>query len=255
MLYLIGLGLGPDGISVLGLKILKKCDKIYMEQYTSISQTELNSLKSELKTEIIPLDRKTVEETDLLIRESQKHSVAFLIPGDPLVATTHSSLLAEARKNQTPVQIIHSSSIYSAVAETGLQLYKFGKTTTLPFPDKEYENYKPTSPYETIQSNLQNNSHTLILLDIQVTQNKQNYMTIQEALPILKDLESKLKKKLFTSKTKIVAISHLGQSNQLIKYNTMETLNKTNFGPALHCLIYPAKDLHFQEKELLETYS
>ena len=255
MLYLIGLGLGPGGISVHGLKTLKKCDKVYLEQYTSIPQSDLSKLKSETKKEIIPLHRETVEETDLLLRESKNLSVAFLIPGDPLVATTHSSLLLEARKSKIPTTVIHSSSIYSAVSETGLQLYKFGKTTTIPFPDESSPDYRPTSPYEAIQSNLQSGLHTLILLDIQVTPEKQKYMTIRDAIGVLCDLESRLKEKLFTPKTKMVGLSQLGQPNQLIKYAPVSQLKKTNFGPAPHCLIYPAGDLHFQEKGLLETYS
>lgn len=251
MLYLIGLGIGPEGLSVRSLKTLKKCDRVYLEKYTSIPQTDLAKLKPELKAEIIPLDRKTVEETDLLIRESRNLMVAFLVPGDPLVATTHASLLLEARKSGISVKILHSSSIYSAVAETGLQLYKFGKATTVPFPQ---ENYEPTSPYEAIESNLKQGCHTLILLDIQVTQNKQRYMKVQDALEALLTLESRLKKKLFTNKTMLVALSQLGQPSQLIKYDTIPALKKTNFGPAPHCLIYPANELHFQEKELLETY-
>lgn len=37
MFYLIGLGLGDSkDITVRGLEIVKKCDKVYLEAYTSI---------------------------------------------------------------------------------------------------------------------------------------------------------------------------------------------------------------------------
>lgn len=37
MFYLIGLGLGdPKDITVKGLEIIKKCDRVYLEAYTSI---------------------------------------------------------------------------------------------------------------------------------------------------------------------------------------------------------------------------
>lgn len=37
MLYLIGLGLGDvTDITVKGLNIVKKCDEVYLEQYTSL---------------------------------------------------------------------------------------------------------------------------------------------------------------------------------------------------------------------------
>lgn len=37
MFYIIGLGLGdPKDITVKGLEIIKKCDKVFLESYTSI---------------------------------------------------------------------------------------------------------------------------------------------------------------------------------------------------------------------------
>lgn len=37
MFYLIGLGLGdPKDVTVKGLEIIKKCDRVYLEAYTSI---------------------------------------------------------------------------------------------------------------------------------------------------------------------------------------------------------------------------
>lgn len=37
MLYLIGLGLGdPTDITVKGLEIIKQCDHVYLEAYTSV---------------------------------------------------------------------------------------------------------------------------------------------------------------------------------------------------------------------------
>ena len=34
MLYIIGLGLNFDGISKFGLGVVKKCKKVYLENYT-----------------------------------------------------------------------------------------------------------------------------------------------------------------------------------------------------------------------------
>ena len=34
MLYLIGLGLNEKGISLEGLEVIKKCRKVYLEEYT-----------------------------------------------------------------------------------------------------------------------------------------------------------------------------------------------------------------------------
>lgn len=45
MLYFVGLGLGDEAdITVKGLNIIKNCDKIYLESYTSIISVELPKL-------------------------------------------------------------------------------------------------------------------------------------------------------------------------------------------------------------------
>lgn len=45
MLYLIGLGLGDcKDISVKGLEIVKKCDRVYLEAYTSTLTVGIDSL-------------------------------------------------------------------------------------------------------------------------------------------------------------------------------------------------------------------
>jgi diphthine synthase len=37
MLYLIGLGLGdPSDLTLKGLEIIKKCERVYLESYTSL---------------------------------------------------------------------------------------------------------------------------------------------------------------------------------------------------------------------------
>jgi diphthamide biosynthesis methyltransferase len=47
MFYLIGLGLGDvKDITVKGLEIIKKCDRVYLEAYTSILTTGKDNLVS-----------------------------------------------------------------------------------------------------------------------------------------------------------------------------------------------------------------
>ena len=46
MLYLIGLGLGNEkDITVNGLKAVKECDVVYLENYTSKLQCDLSKLE------------------------------------------------------------------------------------------------------------------------------------------------------------------------------------------------------------------
>ena len=62
MLYLIGLGLADvDDLTVKGLRIIKTCQKVYLETYTTILQIDQKTLEEHLGIEIIPADRETVE--------------------------------------------------------------------------------------------------------------------------------------------------------------------------------------------------
>ena len=87
MLYFIGLGLGDaKDITVRGLEIVKMCDKVYLESYTSI----LTCGKEELekfygRTDLIVADRDLVEKfaEQEMLDESATKNVAFLVVGDP----------------------------------------------------------------------------------------------------------------------------------------------------------------------------
>ena len=57
-LYLIGIGLyGVKDISVRGLEIVKSCDYIFMEYYTSILGVDVDELSKFYEKEIILSDR------------------------------------------------------------------------------------------------------------------------------------------------------------------------------------------------------
>jgi diphthine synthase len=63
------------------------------------------------------------------------------------------------------VRIIHNASILTAIGATGLQLYRYGETVSLPFFT---EKWKPYSYYDKVVSNRALGLHTLVLLDIKV---------------------------------------------------------------------------------------
>lgn len=239
MLYLIGLGLSWKDLSLKALEALQKCDKIYLETYTSLSDFSKLQLERLLGKKIEALNRKQVEETKPFLKQGLK-DVALLIYGDPLAATTHLEILQEAKKKKIKTQIIHSSSILTVVAETGLQLYKFGKTASIPIPEK---NFNPKSFYDILKENQKIGAHTLFLLDLKPERNK--YLTVKQAIRILIKLGLK-------ESTKCIACARLGQPNQVIKYTTAKKLQKINFGKPPYCLIVPAK-LNFKEEEFLRS--
>ena len=67
VLFLIGLGLGAvDDITVRGLNIVKKCEKVYLESYTSVLSYGYGVDKSQLEEfygrEVLEADRAFVEQ-------------------------------------------------------------------------------------------------------------------------------------------------------------------------------------------------
>ena len=239
MLYIIGLGLHDErDLTLKALDILQKCHKIYAEFYTNIWQGDITKLEKMIKNNIIILEREKVE-SEFLIKESNSQDIALLVPGDPLSATTHFELIALARQNNIKYEIIHAPSIYTAIAETGLQLYKFGRSTTLPRMQKGFE---PTSPYDVIQSNKKLGYHTLVLLDIG--------MTAIEGLQNLIKLEERLGKNIISTKDNAIICTKLGGGGKII-YNTIENLIKSNTTETPAVIIIPG-NMNFKEEEYLK---
>ncbi len=228
MLYIIGLGLNEKGISEEGREAIKKCAKIYLEDYTVSFPYSLKELEKEIKKKIIPAGRELAESNEL-IKEAKKENISLLVYGSPLTATTHITLIQEARKNKVKYQIIYNASVLDAIAETGLQLYKFGKIASIP-------NFEADSFIEIIKDNQKINAHSLILVDIG--------MGFEDAIRRVEKA---------TGKSKIVVCSMLGTKDSRIYYNEISKLKTLNI-KAPFCFIIPSK-LHFMEEEVLESFS
>lgn len=237
MLYLIGLGLNEKGISVEGIEVLKKCKKVYLENYTVDFPYSIEKLEKIIAKKIINADRNFVEEMKVLLNEARKENVALLVYGSPLTATTHISLIEEARKQKIECKIIYGASIFDAVAETGLQIYKFGKITSMP---KWSRNYEPTSFLEIVKENQKIDAHSLILVDIG--------LEIEEAIKELEESAKKEKVKI----EKVIICSRLGTEDSKIIYSEIGKLKNSEIKKP-YCIIIPGK-LHFVEKEVLENF-
>jgi diphthine synthase len=161
-------------------------------------------------------------------------------------ATTHIDLRLRAIKTGIKTKIIHGITIISAVPGLlGLQNYKFGRTTTLAYPEK---NYFPISPYHIIKENKKLGLHTLLLLDIQ--SDKKIYMTANEGMNLLLEMEKKARKKIITEDSIICVVARAGSDEPLIMSGKIKDLIDKDFGPPLHSLVIPGK-LHFMEIESL----
>ncbi len=235
MLYIIGLGLNRDGISKFGLVAAKKCKKIYLENYTVDFPYTKHQLEEVIGKKIVDANREFVENLEIL-EKADKCDVALLVYGSPLTATTHITLLQEAKKSGIRTKIIYNASIFDAIAETGLQLYKFGKIASMPAWKK---NYEPTSFMKIVQENQSSKAHSLVLIDIGL-----------EFLDALNQLE-KAAKEYKIKLNKLVLCQVLGTSNRKISYKTIEEFKEFSGVRKPYCLIIPSK-LHFLEKEFLE---
>ena len=234
MLYIIGLGLNLKGASLEALDAISEADLVYLENYTVDFPYSENELEKELGVKIFSADRNFVENMEDLIDESKKKKVALLVYGSPLTATTHISLIEEAEKKGVKVKVIYAASVFDAVAETGLQLYKFGKIASMPkFPAESY--------LEIVAANKKIKAHSLILIDIG--------MELNDAIERLSSDCKNKKIKL----DKIVVCSRLGTSEAEIVYGNLKDLIKLEIKKPF-CIIIPG-EMHFLEKEVLENFN
>jgi diphthine synthase len=163
-----------------------------------------------------------------------------------MIATTHVDLRLRAIERGIPTKIIHSSSIVTAVPGLlGLQNYKFGRTTTLAFPEK---NYFPMSPYQIIRDNKKMGLHTLVLLDIKADEDR--YMTANEGIELLVKMEKEFGANVLGEDSIVCVVARAGSLNPLVLCHTVDGLRKKDFGPPLHTLVIPGT-LHFMEIESL----
>ena len=238
MLTFIGLGLGGvKDISVKGLEAVKRCDAVYLENYTSkLTNASVSELEKFYGKKVILADRIMVEnDVQKILDEAKRKDVSLLIIGDVFGATTHAMILLEAKKQGIKVEIIHNASILNVVGEVGLELYKFGHITSIPFENKNIQ-----TPVEIFKKNYENNLHTLFLLDLDPKNGK--FMTVNEAADYLI--------RNGVGNIRAVACGALGSKNSEIRAGNLKDLDIKGFP---QCLIIPAKKLHFVEEEALDA--
>jgi len=165
MLFFIGLGLYDErDISVKGLDTVRAADIVYAEFYTSrLMGASLETLEGFYGRKICLLSRQDVESDPAWLEAAREKNVALLVGGDPMVSTTHLDLRLRAGELGIETRVIHSSSIVTAVSGlTGLQNYRFGRSTTIPFPYvSRGKRVVAETPFLVLKENLTRNLHTL----------------------------------------------------------------------------------------------
>ncbi|MDH7564489.1 MAG: diphthine synthase, partial [Candidatus Bathyarchaeota archaeon] len=146
----VGLGLHDEaGMSLRGLEEARTADKVFIELYTSLMpDLSIKRLEAACGKPIIEATRKELEDENgrVVLDAAKTGKTVILVPGDPLIATTHVALRIDAAKQGIKTRIVHGASIVSAaIGLSGLHNYKFGKSVTIPFPETH-----STTPYDVI---------------------------------------------------------------------------------------------------------
>ena len=243
-LAFIGLGLNDEkGITLEGLEEARRADSVFGEFYTNIMPNlNLKRLEKVIGKKVEVLDRSQLEDEGgrRLLKAASEERVAFLVPGDPLIATTHISLRLSLAKLRIPSRVIHGPSIVSAVCgATGLQSYKFGKSITVP-----RDQPLPKSVLDTVSDNSDRGLHTLILLDVQA--GKTSQMSIRDAITKMTTADPRIGTRVG------VGVARIGSRDEKVKAAKMETLVSEDFGNGPQSMIVVGR-LHFMEAEALEV--
>jgi len=249
LLYFVGLGLSAKDISLRALSVLNSCDIVYLDSYTSIlAEGGLDEIRRLIKPgKLAVVGRDFLEEhVEEILREAEERRVAIAVIGDPFIATTHISIRVEAAKRGIKTGVIHASSILSAaISESGLQAYKFGKSATIVFPEKDY---RPTYPYRVLLENLMRGLHTLFFLDLKAERGAS--MTIRDGLSLLLEMEREEGEGVLDEGCLAVGLSRLGSEKSIAYAGSFKDLQIYDFGPPPHTLIIPGI-LHPMEEEAL----
>ena len=250
MLTFIGLGLYDEkDITVKGLDAVKRADIVYAEFYTShLMGTSMEKMEGFYGRKLQVLEREDVEQNPSWLSEAKDKNIVLLAGGDAMVATTHIDLRLRAKDLGIETAIIHAPSISSAVSGLcGLQNYRFGKSTTIPFPyTRKDKTILSEAPYDTIKMNKKNDLHTLVFLDIN---QEKGFMDIGIAISLLLEMEER-RGEGFLTNTLAVGIARAGSESPIIHADYIKPLKEYDFGKPLHILIIPAS-LHFIEAEAL----
>ncbi|GAQ41900.1 diphthine synthase [Aspergillus tubingensis] len=267
MLYLVGLGLADEtDITVRGLEIVKKAERVYLEAYTAILLVDKEKLEAFYGRPVIEADREKVESgSDEILADADKVDVAFLVVGDPFGATTHTDLVLRARELGIESKVIPNASIMSGIGCTGLQLYNFGQTVSMVFFT---ENWKPSSYYDRVKENVQLGLHTLVLLDIKVKEpslenmargrlvyEPPRYMTVAQCAGQMLETEEERQEGVWGPDSLAVGAARVGAADQKLVAGTLKELAEVEMGRPLHSLVLIGKRAHDLEKDYIREFA
>jgi len=246
MLTFVGLGLYDErSVTLEGRDAIRAADRVFAEQYTSrLVGTTMADVAAFHGVDVEVRDRAGVEvDPEPILTAAAEGDAAFLVPGDPLVATTHVDLRLRAHERGIETRLVHGTSAQTAACGlTGLQNYRFGKATTLPFPGSRGPAV-PGSVLDTLADNRERGLHTLVFLDIEAAESR--FLTADVAAGALATA---------FEDTLGVVVARAGSPNPVVAADRLSALAERSFGDPLHLLVVPG-DLHDLEAESLRAFA
>lgn len=246
----VGLGLwDARDVSVRGREAIARADEVFLEGYTSfLGGADRAALEAFHGRRIVRLDREAVEDGSAILAAARERRVALLVVGDPMAATTHVDLRIRAQRRGIPTRVVPGASIVTTAAGLlGLQSYKFGRATTVPFTRPGYE---PESPYEVVAANRSRGLHTLVLLDIEAREGR--FLRADEALRFLLSVEARRKEQALSPEGTVCVVARAGSDDPGLFAGPAASLAHMDFGPPLHAIVVPGA-LHELEAEALRV--
>ena len=252
MLTFIGLGLYDErSVTVEGRDAIREADRVFAEFYTSrLVGADVADLEACHGVDVEVRDRDGVErDPEPILDAAESGDAAFLTAGDTMISTTHTDLRLRAEERGIDTRVIHGVTAQSAASSlTGLQNYRFGKATTLPFPYAHGGDDVPASVIETIEANRERGLHTVVYLDIKVgtgptgpDPDHEEYMTADVAARLLADN---------WGDELAVVVARAGSPDAVVAADRLSALAEREFGDPLHLLVIPG-DLHHVEADAL----
>jgi diphthine synthase len=249
MLTFVGLGLFDErSVTVAGADAIADADRAFAEFYTSrLVGAEVADLEAYHGIEVEVRDRAGVEQDpEPVLAAAETEDVVFLTAGDTMISTTHVDLRLRAEDRGVETRVIHAPTAESAASSlTGLQNYRFGKATTLPFEWAHGADGVPSSVVDTIEANRERGLHTLCYLDIKVDHPRvdgDEYMSASHAAALLADH--------WNPDAVGVVVARAGAPDATVRADRLAALADEDFGDPLHLLVVPG-DLHHVEADAL----
>ncbi|WP_290818184.1 diphthine synthase [Halovivax sp.] len=243
MLTFVGLGLYDErSITVEGREAIRDADRVFAEFYTSrLSGTTVDQLAAHHDVGIDVRDRAGVEQhPEEILDAAASGDVVFLTAGDTMISTTHVDLRLRAVDRGIETRVVHGVTAQTAASGlTGLQNYRFGPATTLPFPYAHGADGLPASVTNAIDENRERGLHTVVYLDIKV--DRDEYMTADVGAELLAEAYPDVL---------AVVVARAGSPDPLVEAGRLADLATREFGDPLHLLVIPG-ECHLLEADAL----